>query len=160
MGPRGCTLKEAFCTSVLYATRLLYSSQGKASRTSRMRSRESTSPPRRASPEGVARVGEGNCRGGSSAVSIDRRVLFVLFIDHAPNLSYEMNARPWSCVQETEEETPMLSLTMRTKPEARLLQAGWSTCAPSLPCPEQGSYLRPLHLKGVDRRFENAEGLS
>jgi hypothetical protein len=94
----------------------------------------------------------------SPSASIEFRVLLLLFIDHTQNLSYEMNARPQSRVEE--EETPMLSLTMRTKPEARLLQAGWSTCAPSLPCPVQGSYLRPLHIKSVDSRFENAEGLS
>jgi hypothetical protein len=65
------------------------------------------------------------------------------------------------------KETAMLSRTMRTKPEARLLQAGWSTCAPSLPrpeqAPEQGSYLGTLHIgyvKRVDSWFEIAEGLS
>jgi hypothetical protein len=51
----------------------------------------------------------------------------------------------------------MLSLTLRTKPEATLLQAAWSTRARSVP--RQG-YLRALHIKGVDSRFENTEGLS
>ena len=64
-----------------------------------------------------------------------------------------MNARRSSRV----EEEAMLSLTPRTKPETMLLHTAGSTCARPLQC--QG-YLRLGHVKCVDSRFENPEGLS
>jgi hypothetical protein len=50
----------------------------------------------------------------------------------------------------------MLSLALRTKSEAELLQAVQAPCGHSLP---GRWYPRPCRTMGIDSRFENVEGL-
>jgi len=52
------------------------------------------------------------------------------------------------------KEEPMLSLNLRTKPEAELLERAVVTCGHSLPV---RWYPRPLQA-GMDSRFGNIEG--
>jgi hypothetical protein len=50
----------------------------------------------------------------------------------------------------------MLSLVLRTKPEAELLQAAQASCGHSLP---GRWYPCPSKAMGMDSRIENVEGL-
>ena len=64
-----------------------------------------------------------------------------------------MRGQPWPSKQ---EELTMLSQALRTKPEAKLLQAARLACVCSRP---GGLYLRPSITTGMDSRFGNVKGL-